>query len=249
MPTVTYRRLMDHLAPGELLGLTATPEQRDGLSCVRSSSRARLPSFACVVPSAQTCCARFTTSPWPTARTCETSAGVAVAMTRLSYQTSSPATERGRPSCSAQLRDKVLDPGRMRALGFCVSVAHAEFMADVFNEAGVPARAVSGATPAHAREEALADLKARRVNVLFAADLFNEGLDLPDVDTVHFLRPTESATVFLQQLGRGLRRTASKAVLTVLDFVGHHRKEFRFDHQASGLDRLHATRSRAGDPA
>jgi hypothetical protein len=145
----------------------------------------------------------------------------------------------------SQLRDKVLDPGSMTALGFCVSVAHAEFMAAVFNDAGVPAMAVSGATPAVAREQALADLKAQRVNVLFAADLFNEGLDLPEVDTVLFLRPTESATVFLQQLGRGLRRTSTKAVLTVLDFVGHHRKEFRFDiklraltgHTRRGLER------------
>ncbi len=71
--------------------------------------------------------------------------------------------------------------------------------------------------------------------MLFAADLFNEGLDLPDVDTVLFLRPTESATVFLQQLGRGLRRTRDKAVLTVLDFVGHHRKEFRFDTKLRAL--------------
>ena len=67
------------------------------------------------------------------------------------------------------------------------------------------------------------------VNILFAADLFNEGLDIPDTDTILLLRPTESATIFLQQLGRGLRRTRDKAVLTVLDFVGYHRKEFRFD--------------------
>ena len=71
--------------------------------------------------------------------------------------------------------------------------------------------------------------------MLFAADLFNEGLDVPDVDTVLFLRPTESATLFLQQLGRGLRRTRDKAVLTVLDFVGHHRKEFRFDRRLRAL--------------
>src|SRR5262249_52344129 len=69
----------------------------------------------------------------------------------------------------------------------------------------------------------------------FAADLFNEGLDLPDVDTILFLRPTESATLFMQQLGRGLRRTPKKAVLTVLDFVGHHRKEFRFDMKLRAL--------------
>ena len=134
-----------------------------------------------------------------------------------------------------QLRDKVSDVGAMRALGFCVSVAHAEYMASVFNDAGIPSRAVSGRTSQTDREQALADLRARRVNALFAADLFNEGLDIPDVDTVLFLRPTESATVFLQQLGRGLRRTYDKAVLTVLDFVGYHRKEFRFDQKLRAL--------------
>ena len=116
----------------------------------------------------------------------------------------------------------------MRGLGFCVSVAHAEYMARVFVDAGIPARAVSGQTSPLERSQALGDLRARRVNILFAADLFNEGLDIPDVDTVLFLRPTESATVFLQQLGRGLRRTRDKAVLTVLDFIGYHRKEFQF---------------------
>jgi hypothetical protein len=123
----------------------------------------------------------------------------------------------------------------MRALGFCVSVAHAEFMARTFREAGVPALAISGSTAAAQRAQALQDLRDRRVNALFAADLFNEGLDLPSVDTVLFLRPTESATLFLQQLGRGLRRTRDKAVLTVLDFVGHHRKEFRFDNRLRAL--------------
>ena len=108
-------------------------------------------------------------------------------------------------------------------------------MAQTFREAGVPALAVSGSTPPSERAKALQDLRDRRVNALFAADLFNEGLDLPDVDTVLFLRPTESATLFLQQLGRGLRRTRDKAVLTVLDFVGHHRKEFRFDHRLRAL--------------
>src|SRR4029079_1593930 len=106
----------------------------------------------------------------------------------------------------SQLRDKVSDVGSMRGLGFCVSVAHAEYMARVFVDAGIPARAVSGSTPRIERETALSDLRERRVNILFAADLFNEGLDIPDVDTVLFLRPTESATVFLQHLGRGLRR-------------------------------------------
>ena len=77
------------------------------------------------------------------------------------------------------------------------------------------------------------------MNVLFTVDVFNEGLDIPDVDTVLFLRPTESSTVFMQQLGRGLRRTHSKAVLTVLDFVGYHRKEFNFARRFSALTGLH----------
>jgi superfamily II DNA or RNA helicase len=102
-------------------------------------------------------------------------------------------------------------------------------MAAAFNARGVPALAVSGTTPRHERATALAALRDREVNVLFAVDLFNEGLDVPDVDTLLLLRPTQSATVFLQQLGRGLRRTPDKPVLTVLDFIGQQRKEYRFD--------------------
>lgn len=134
-----------------------------------------------------------------------------------------------------EMRDKIVDVQAMRALGFCVSVAHAEYMARVFNDAGIPARAVSGKSLSVDRDQALRDLKERRVNALFAADLFNEGLDLPEIDTVLFLRPTESPTVFLQQLGRGLRQARGKAVLTALDFVGHQRKEFRFDRRFSAI--------------
>ena len=150
--------------------------------------------------------------------------------------TSTPATTREPAIVLNQLRDKVSDVGAMRALGFCVSVAHAEYMADVFNAGRHPrSRRQRSDTPSRTRPARSTDLRARRVNILFAADLFNEGLDIPDVDTVLFLRPTESATVFLQQLGRGLRRTRDKAVLTVLDFVGYHRKEFRFDQKLRAL--------------
>jgi len=94
---------------------------------------------------------------------------------------------------------------------------------------------VSGQTTQSERERTLLDLRGREINAVFTVDVFNEGLDIPDVDTVLFLRPTESATIFLQQLGRGLRRTRDKAVLTVLDFVGYHRKEFRFDLKLRAL--------------
>lgn len=143
------------------------------------------------------------------------------------------------------LRDRVSDVGRMRALGFCVSVAHAQYMARVFTEAGLPALAVHGGSASSEREQAFAALRAGTVRCLFAVDLFNEGLDLPDVDTLLMLRPTQSATVFLQQLGRGLRRAPGKAVLTVLDFIGAHRAEFRFDVRYRALTGASRTRLEA----
>ena len=225
----TYRRLIDHLAPRELVGLTATPERADGVDVRayfdgRTAAELRLWEAL----SADLLC------PFHYFGVADGTDLRSVTWRQGRYDdTSLSNVYTGNDARAAivlsQLRDKVTDLSRMRALGFCVDVAHAEYMAAVFTRAGVPALAVSGRTRQADRARALDDLRTRRVNVLFAADLFNEGLDLPDVDTVLFLRPTESATVFLQQLGRGLRRSRDKAVLTALDFVGHHRKEFRFD--------------------
>ena len=225
----TYRRVLDHLQPAELLGLTATPERADGVD-VRSFFGGRTAAELRLWDAlgADLLCPfhYFVAADGTDLR--------ALAWSRGGYDenqldnlfTGNDARAR---IVLRQLRDKVSDVGAMRALGFCVSVAHAEYMARIFNEAGIPARAVNGSTPRAERDQALTDLRARDVNILFAADLFNEGLDIPDTDTILLLRPTESATIFLQQLGRGLRRTRDKAVLTVLDFVGYHRKEFRFD--------------------
>jgi len=128
-----------------------------------------------------------------------------------------------------QVSQKHRDASAMKALGFCVSIAHAEFMADRFTKAGLPAIAVSARTDTDTRQEALASLRDGRTRALFAVDLFNEGVDLPEVDTLLFLRPTESALVFLQQLGRGLRRYEGKDCVTVLDFIGQSHRRFRFD--------------------
>jgi hypothetical protein len=110
------------------------------------------------------------------------------------------------------------------ALGFCVSIDHAEFMAEAFREAGVAAAAVHSGSGSMPRGEAIEALTAGRLQVLFTVDLFNEGVDIPCVDLVMFLRPTESMVVFLQQLGRGLRLHEGKAFLTVLDFLGNYRR-------------------------
>jgi hypothetical protein len=108
-------------------------------------------------------------------------------------------------------------------------------MARVFDEAGIPATAIWSDTPEEDRRHALRDLAHRRINAVFSVDLFNEGVDVPTVDTLLMLRPTDSPTLFLQQLGRGLRRHPSKSACTVLDFVGHHRSEFRFDRRLRAL--------------
>jgi hypothetical protein len=102
-------------------------------------------------------------------------------------------------------------------------------MAAQFNRHGIPAESLSADTPHADRLGARARLRDRRVNFLFAVDLYNEGVDIPEIDTVLFLRPTESLTVFLQQLGRGLRLFEDKECLTVLDFVGQAHRNFRFD--------------------
>jgi superfamily II DNA or RNA helicase len=109
-----------------------------------------------------------------------------------------------------------------RTLAFCVSIRHAEFMAQKFQQAGISAAAVYGGSQM-GRAEALQRLGSGQLQVVFAVDLFNEGVDLPAIDTVMLLRPTESRILFLQQLGRGLRRSPGKEQLVVLDFVGNHR--------------------------
>ncbi|MCX5762250.1 MAG: DUF3427 domain-containing protein [Gemmatimonadetes bacterium] len=125
-----------------------------------------------------------------------------------------------------------------RALAFCVSREHARFMAESFNKAGIPAEAVLGDTPDRDRIRAIHGLKRGELRVLVTVDLFNEGVDLPDVDTLLLLRPTQSALLFQQQIGRGLRLSPGKESCLILDFVGLHAVEFRFDRLLGGLTGL-----------
>lgn len=235
----TYRHLLDHLQPRELLGLTATPERADGVNVRdaffdgRTAAELRLWDAL----GADLLCPfhYFAVSDNTDLRHLTWTRGRYDDAELSNLYTGNDARAR---IVLRELRAKVLDPGAMRALGFCVDVRHAEYMTRVFNNAGIPARIVTGSTSAAERTEALAMLRTREVNVLFTVDVFNEGLDIPSVDTVLFLRPTDSATVFLQQLGRGLRRTPDKAVLTALDFVGHQHRKFRWDRKLRALTGL-----------
>lgn len=232
----TYRKILDHFAPQELLGLTATPERMDGLNIQDEFFGGRIAAEMRLWEALE----NDLLSPFHYFGITDNTDMSAVAWKRGAYDSTALSNLFTGNDARARLvvqavKDKVTDPGSMRALGFCVSVAHAHFMADFFRRAGLSALALSGDTPRHERKSALDELRAGTLQVVFSVDLFNEGLDIPDVDTLFLLRPTASATVFLQQLGRGLRRTEDKAVLTVLDFIGQHRKEFRFEEQFRAL--------------
>lgn len=127
------------------------------------------------------------------------------------------------------------NPRACKALVFCVSIAHAEFMSATLNAAGLPAACIVSGTPAEQRRLAPQRLASGELCALVTVDLYNEGIDLPWVDTLLLLRPTQSPVVFQQQIGRGLRLAAGKSSCLVLDFVGQHRSEFRFDKLLGSL--------------
>ncbi|MFF5722864.1 DUF3427 domain-containing protein [[Kitasatospora] papulosa] len=239
----TYRRIMAHFTPQELLGLTATPERMDGENILDEFFDGRIAAEMRLWEALE----NELLSPFHYFGITDNTDMSTLTWKRGAYDSTALSNLFTGNDARARLvvkavRDKVTDPGAMRGLGFCVSVAHARFMAEFFRRAGLNSVALSGETPPHERKAALNDLSTGRLQVIFSVDLFNEGLDIPDVDTLLLLRPTSSATVFLQQLGRGLRRTENKAVLTVLDFIGQHRKEFRFEEQFRALTNL--TRNR-----
>ncbi len=235
----TYKRLLEHFNPRELLGMTATPERTD-LRDITSYFEGRI-AFEMRLWDAldQQLLAPFTY--FGVADGTDLSA---VEWGPSGYDVATldnliTGNEIRLGKVIVALRERVLDPLRMRCLGFCVSVAHAEWMALRFTEIGIPSRAVSGATPEAERLDAVVALRDRKINAIFSRDVFNEGIDIPEVDTIMFLRPTESATLFLQQLGRGLRRAIGKPSLTVLDFIGQQHRRFRFAPRLAALTGRH----------
>lgn len=225
----SYRALLDYLRPRLLLGLTATPERGDGQSVLgwfdgRVAAQSRLWDAL----------DQDLLAPFQYFALHDDTDLSQVDFRGGRYEVSSlerlyTADEHRARQVLRALHEKVRAPREMRALGFCVSVAHAEFMAEFFRRQGLPAAVVTGETDAPTRRARVTALELGDLVVLFTVDVFNEGVDIPRVDTVLFLRPTESATVFIQQLGRGLRLHPEKSCLTVLDFVGNAHRDFRYD--------------------
>ncbi len=232
----TYRALLDHLRPVQLLGLTATPERADGLPILdwfEGRIAAELRLWDAIDQHRLVPFAYYGIHDGLDLREIPWRRGRGYDVDSLSNLfTGNDVWAR---VVVKEVTRRADDLARMRALGFCVSVDHARFMARVFRDAGIQATAIWSDTPDDERRRALKDLADRRVNVVFSVDLFNEGIDVPAVDTLLMLRPTDSPTLFLQQLGRGLRRHPAKTACTVLDFIGHHRSEFRFDRRLRAL--------------
>lgn len=234
-PADSYQRLLDHLQPRVLLGLTATPERSDG--------RSLLPDFGGHIAAELRlwhALERQLLVPFEYFGIADAVDLSQVRWARRGYvREDLSALYTGHQArvdlIVEQLRRRVVVVRAVRALAFCVSVEHAEFMARELSTRGIPAMAVHGNTPDDERAEAPKRLRGREINVVCTCDLYNEGVDLPFVDTLLLLRPTESATLFMQQLGRGLRLDAGKTSCLVLDFIGQHRSEFRFDSLYSAL--------------
>jgi superfamily II DNA or RNA helicase len=235
VPAASYQGVVPHLRPDILLGLTATPERSDGQSL--------LPDFDGHVGAELRlwhALDRQLLVPFEYYGLSDQTDLRAVRWSRRGYDLSSlgevyTGNHARAGLVLAQLKRRVANVSSVRALGFCVSIEHAEFMAAEFSAAGLPALAVHGGTPEEVRVAAPHRLRERSVNVVFTCDLYNEGVDLPFVDTLLLLRPTMSATLFMQQLGRGLRHHSGKATCLVLDFIGQHREEFRFDAVLAAL--------------
>lgn len=231
----TYRALLDRVQPKQLIGLTATPERADGLNVANQFNgriAAELRLWDALEQGLLSPFHYFGIADGTDLSEMKWSGGYDVNELTNLYT----ADDFWVAKVLEAVRGHVGYPNQMRGLGFCASVAHAKFMASKFLQAGLSAVSVTGDTNRDEREQAVRDLRNGETQIIFTVDVFNEGVDIPEVDTVLFLRPTESSTVFLQQLGRGLRRTdahstSTKDVLTVLDFVGNQRKEFRFDQR------------------
>jgi len=230
----SYRPIIDYFKPKVLLGLTATPERMDNDDilqdfCNRIAAEIRLPEalnrkllspfqYFGITDSID-----LSKVKWEKGRY------VASELTNIYTANNVRVSE-----IINGLNKYVNNIHDVRAICFCVTIEHAVFMSEKFNLAGLQATSLTSKNSSE-REQIRDDFKKKKINYLFVVDIFNEGVDIPEIDTVLFLRPTESLTVFLQQLGRGLRLAEGKDCLTVLDFVGNSRPEYDFENKFRAL--------------
>ena len=234
-----YQQLLSYYKPKVLLGLTATPERTDGKNVLeffnnRISAEIRLPEAI----------DRKLLCPFQYFGVTDTVDLDTLKWERGGYSKSELtnvyafdyAVARKRATMVVEsLNRYVTDMNAVKGLGFCVSKEHAKFMSDFFNEHGIPSIYLVSETGDEERSTAKQRLEKGEIRFIFIVDIYNEGVDIPEVNTILFLRPTESLTVFLQQLGRGLRLSEGKECLTVLDFIGQANKNYNFESKFAAL--------------
>jgi superfamily II DNA or RNA helicase len=230
----TYRPFLNYFKPKVLLGLTATPERMDNENiledfCNRIAAEIRLPEAM----NKKLLCPfqYFGISDSIDLQNVTWAKGKYVASELSSIYTKNDVRV---GEIITNLNKYTNNINDVQALGFCVTIEHAVFMAEKFNLAGLKAVYLTSKNSSE-RDKIRESFKKKDFNYLFVVDIFNEGVDIPEIDTVLFLRPTESLTVFLQQLGRGLRLAEGKECLTVLDFVGNARPEYDFESKFRAL--------------
>lgn len=228
----SYQKLLEYYKPKILLGLTATPERMDGADITkyfdkRMAYEMRLPE---AIDNKLLCPFQyFGVSDFVDLSNLKwTKGGYEVSELENVYVLDTEIAKRRAQDIITNTIKYVSDIDEVKGLGFCVSIKHAEFMAEEFNNAGIPSIALTGSSNKEVRENVSKNLKNGDIKFIFTVDLFNEGIDIPEINTILFLRPTESLTIFLQQLGRGLRLCEGKDCLTVLDFIGQSNKNYRF---------------------
>ncbi|MBU8907673.1 DUF3427 domain-containing protein [Desertibacillus haloalkaliphilus] len=231
----SYQKLLTHYTPKVLLGLTATPERMDGKDVLEYFDDTIAAEMRLTDAIDQKLLSPFQYF-------CVTDT---VDLSKLKWSRKGyDIRELENVYTSNKLRSNqiikglkkyVTDIDEVKGLGFCVSIEHAKYMANFFNESNIPSIALYGESDRKTREESKSKLVNGDLSFIFVVDLYNEGVDIPEVNTILFLRPTESLTVFLQQLGRGLRLSEGKECLTVLDFVGQAHKNYNFEDKFRSL--------------
>ena len=232
----TYSNILDYFQPRELLGLTATPERTNGDRVQDAYFDGRIASELRLWDALD----QELLAPFNYFGISDEVDYAQVDWSKGRYDSASLDGVLSRDTVRArlifnELRKKYGDLADLKALAFCAGRQHAEYMVAFFNENALPAGLVLGDTSSVEREAVISKFRSGDLKVLVSVSVFNEGFDVPDANAILMLRPTESPVVFLQQLGRGLRRSAGKECVLVLDFVGNHRAEYRQDLRLSIL--------------
>jgi len=230
----SYRSILAHFSPSILLGLTATPERHDGGDILADfggviAAEIRLPE---AINRRHLCPFQYFGIDDDTdLRNIAWSRGrYDIAQLTNLYTHNQVRFDK----ILLSMQEIITDTGKMKALAFCVSKDHAQYMAQQLLLKGVKADVLTSDN-SQERQQKQQAIRSGSINVLCVVDIFNEGVDIPEVDTLLFLRPTESLTIFLQQLGRGLRLAEGKECCTVLDFVGNSRPEYDFANKFRAL--------------